>query len=166
MCFVTSAKTLSLAVSASSSCRLAYLKLKAFGSESVSFSSESVSFASESVSIACELQPFPYGPAKAGCPLMCPSYPESGRGAKSPESPWCALAVVVKATQWLLFRVWQFCHFFMNSTAASTKGGTPCPQKLSVPRVALTHLLGTDPGLLGRQLVALCLLAWHLLLLT
>lgn len=66
MCFVTSAKTLSPAVSASSSCRLAYLKLKAFGSESVSF-------ANESVSIACELQPFPYGPAKAGCPLVCPN---------------------------------------------------------------------------------------------
>lgn len=72
---MTSAKTLSQAVSARSSCRLAYLKLKAF-------TSESVSFASESVSIACKLQPFPYGPERAGCPLVCPSYPESGQGGK------------------------------------------------------------------------------------
>lgn len=82
MCFVTSVKTLFQAVSASSSFRLAYLKLKAFGSESVSFSNESVSFANESLSIACQLQAFPYGPAKVGCPLLCPSYPKSGQGAK------------------------------------------------------------------------------------
>lgn len=65
--------TVSLAVSASSSCRLADLKLKAFASESVSFTSESVSFANESVSIPCELQLFPYAPVKPGCPqqLRC-----------------------------------------------------------------------------------------------
>lgn len=79
----------------------------------------------------------------------------STRRPNDPEGPWGALAVVLKAMQWLLFRAWQFCHFFMNFTAASIKGGTPCTQKPSVPRVAFLYLLGTDPGLLGWQLVAL-----------
>lgn len=57
------------AVPASSSCRLTYLKLKAFASESVSF-------ASESVSIPCELQLF------RSVALPCPSYAVSGQGGQ------------------------------------------------------------------------------------
>lgn len=63
---MTSVKTLSQAASASSNCRLTYLKLKAFASESVSF-------ASDRVCIPCEL--FPYGPGGPGCPQW----------------PWCIL---------------------------------------------------------------------------
>lgn len=150
---MTSVKTESQAVSASSSCRLAYFKLKARANESVSF-------ASESVSLPCELKLFHYAPAKPSCwqwlwYVLRPSCAASGQGGQVTRVPRCTLAVVVKATHWVLFRVWQFCHLFMNFTAASLKGAKPCTQKPSAPGVAFIRPLGTEPGLLGWQLVAL-----------
>lgn len=76
----------SQAVSASSSCRLTYLKLKAFANE---------------ISLPCELKLFCCAPAKPGCQqwlwcVLCA--PRLGGEAKWPE--WCSLAVVVKAMQW------------------------------------------------------------------
>lgn len=105
--------------------------------------------------------PFPAVPFSSVA-LLCPSYTMSGQGAKWPKGPWCALAVVLKAMQRLLFRAWQFCHFFMNLTAASIKGGTPRTQKPGVPRVAFiyqTQVCWADSWWLSS------LLAWHLLLL-
>lgn len=80
---MTSVKTQSQAVSASSSCRLAYLKLKALANESVSF-------ASESVSLPCELRLFHYAPAKPGCwqwLWYILHTPHLHREAKWPECP-------------------------------------------------------------------------------
>lgn len=95
---MTSAKTLFQAVPASSSCRLAYLRLKAFGSESVSFTSESVSFtservsfANESVSIACQLQPFLMvlqGWAALCCVLHTPNLDREPSDSRAPGVLW------------------------------------------------------------------------------
>lgn len=58
MSIMTSVKTLSRVVSASSSCRLAYLKLEAF--------TKLEAFMNESVSLPCKTKLFRYAPAKLG----------------------------------------------------------------------------------------------------
>lgn len=158
---MTSVKTQSQAVSASSSCRLAYLKLKALANESVSF-------ASESVSLPCELRLFHYAPAKPGCWqwLWYVLHTQHlHREAKWPECPG------------VLWQWWSRLHCESSSGSGSSviyswawllpvwKVESPAPKSQVCPGLPSYSCLGQTQVCWGDSWWLSSLLAWHLLLL-